>query len=180
VFVIVAAAAAFCLGGTAAWQLLHVSYPANWSGAQAALSEARGPALLAVLLLIGVASAAGQEVFFRGAMQTALARRFGPVLAIGATSVAFGIYQRETLRGLEAGLLGILAGVVTEWSGSAWAGVATHVTNNMLATALAPIETAREPTTALAAVALTLVVLVGSLTWLRRALAAPSAEPPAG
>ena len=180
VLVIVAAAAAFCLGGTAAWQLLHVSYPANWSRAQAALSAARGPALLAVLLLIGVASAAAQDLFFRGAMQTAFSRRFGPGLAIAVTSLAFAVYQRDPLRGVEAAFLGILAGLVTEWSGSVWAGVATHVTNNMLATALAPVEVAQEPATALAAVALTLAVLAGSLTWLRRSLSAPSAELPAG
>jgi len=180
VLVIVAASAAFCLGGTAAWQLLHVSYPANWSRAQAALTAARGPALLAVLLLIGVASAAGQDLFFRGAMQTAFSRRYGPALAIGLTSLAFAIYQRDPLRGLEAAMLGILAGLLTEWSGSVWAGIATHVTNNTLATALAPIETAKEPSTALAAVALTLLVLAGSLTWLRRSLSASSAELPAG
>ena len=180
VLVIVAAAAAFCLGGTAAWQLLHVAYPANWSRAQAALTAARGPALLAVLLLIGVASAAGQDLFFRGAMQTAFSRRYGPALAIGVTSLAFAIYQRDPIRGLEAALLGILAGLVTEWSGSVWAGIATHVTNNMLATALAPLETPQEPATALAAVALTLLVLAGSLMWLRRSLSPPSAELPAG
>jgi membrane protease YdiL (CAAX protease family) len=180
VLVIVAASAAFCLGGTAAWQLLHVSYPANWSRAQAALSAARGPALLAVLLLIGVASAAGQDLFFRGAIQTAFSRRYGPALAIAVTSLGFAIYQRDPLRGFEAALLGILAGLVTEWSGSVWAGVAAHVTNNMLATALAPIETAQEPATALAAVALTLLVLAGSLTWLRRSLSPPSAELRAG
>ena len=180
VLVIVAAAAAFCLGGTAAWQLLNVSYPANWSRAQAALSTARGPALLAVLLLIGVASAAGQELFFRGAMQTAFSRRCGPAVAIGATSLAFAIYQRDPLRGLEAALLSILAGLVTEWSGSVWAGIATHITNNLLATALAPVETAQEPATALAAIAVTLLVLAGSLTWLRRSLSPPSAELPAG
>jgi uncharacterized protein len=180
VLVIVAAAAAYCLGGTAAWQLLRMSYPANWSRAQAALSAARGPALLAVLLLIGVASAAGQDLFFRGAMQTAFSRRFGPAVAIVATSLAFAVYQREPVRGIEAALLGILAGLVTEWSGSVWAGIATHVTNNVLATALAPVETAQEPATALAAIGLTLLVLAGSLIWLRRSLSAPSAELPAG
>jgi membrane protease YdiL (CAAX protease family) len=180
VLVIVAAATAFCFGGNAAWQLLRIAYPANWTLAQAALSGARGPSLLAVLLLIGVASAAGQDLFFRGAMQTAFSRRFGPAFAIGVTSLAFAVYQREPMRGIEAAMLGIFAGLVTEWSESVWAGVTAHVTNNTIATALAPVEGTTEPATALAAIALTAAVLAGSLTWLRRDLVARSSRRPAG
>jgi membrane protease YdiL (CAAX protease family) len=141
-----------------------------------ALVGAVGLELFAAVLVIGVLAGAAEEAFFRGYMQAALAARWDPWLAIGATSLAFGLMHLEWLHALLALALGLWLGIVTERMDSALPAVIAHVVNNTLFTLLTATTGTLAgfwPNAALGAAAV--VVFAGAVLWFARRRAPASA-----
>ena len=108
---------------------------------EAALSGARGGALLLALVAVGVAPAVGEELLFRGLLQRALAERFGAAFAIVASALLFGAAHLDTQQGSAAFALGLYLGAVAHATGGVRAAIACHAVNNaaaVLGVALAP------------------------------------------
>jgi membrane protease YdiL (CAAX protease family) len=85
------------------------------------------------LLAIALASAFGEELFFRGMLQRGLAPRLGTAAAIAVTSVAFGAAHDDWAQGTAAVVLGSYLGVVAARTGSIRPAIVAHAVNNGLA-----------------------------------------------
>jgi len=108
---------------------------------QEALRQASGANLLGAILFIGPMTGLGEELFFRGFVQTRLRERWGRWPAIVGASLAFGLYHFDPVHSSLAFLSGLLLGWIVEASGSLWPAVAAHAVNNSVAvilTALLP------------------------------------------
>lgn len=135
-----------------------------------ALSGAAGTNLFAAVLVIGVIAGSAEEIFFRGYMQTRLAQRLRPGLAILLTSVAFGLLHLEWIHATLALALGLYLGWITELAGSALPAITCHVINNTLFTVLtALLGTVEAPGPNGVLLVASLLVFGGCVAWLRRA-----------
>jgi membrane protease YdiL (CAAX protease family) len=122
---------------------------AGWGGTGTLGAMARvmqgvsGPMLALSIVVLGAMAGTGEELFFRGFMQTRLRQRLGPWPAIAITSLVFGITHADPVHGVLALLLGVYLGWATELAGSVWPAVAVHAANNavwVLLVALLPLE----------------------------------------
>ncbi len=98
------------------------------------------------LLFIGVTGPLGEEMFFRGFMQTRLSQRWRRLLAIGVTAAAFGLIHMDPIQSPFALILGLYFGWLTESSGSIRPAIAAHALNNCLSvvgTRFAPADVSR-------------------------------------
>ncbi|MEE8408334.1 MAG: CPBP family intramembrane glutamic endopeptidase, partial [Myxococcota bacterium] len=95
-----------------------------------AVVEASGTGFLLVLFATGLMAGAGEEIFFRGFMQTRLRRRWGAWPAILITSVAFGLLHFDWIHSPMAFCMGLFLGWITETTGSIRPAIAAHVVNN--------------------------------------------------
>jgi membrane protease YdiL (CAAX protease family) len=139
-----------------------------------AIEGATGPELFAAVVVIGVLAGSAEEVFFRGYMQTRLRERWSAPLAVGVTSVAFGLLHLEWIHAAMAVLLALWLGFITERAGSALPAVSAHVINNMVFTVLTatvgtPLDRALNMTLLMGAA----VVFFGCVLWIWR-LSVPS------
>jgi len=86
------------------------------------------------VLVIGVVAAAGEELFFRGALLTALRRMIrNPHVAIWVVAVIFSAIHFQFYGFLPRMLLGSFLGYLLYWSGSIWLPVYAHFLNNAMA-----------------------------------------------
>jgi len=85
------------------------------------------------LLAIGLASAAGEELFFRGAIQRGVATRLGTPAAIAVAALAFGVAHGDWLHGAAAAVLGAYLGIVAARADSIRPAVVAHAANNVVA-----------------------------------------------
>ena len=97
------------------------------------VSGARGPSLLASSLVLGIAPAIGEELFFRGLVQRGLEARFGPGIAIPLASLMFAAIHGDPVHALAALVLGLYLGVVAHLSGGIRAAILCHAANNLVA-----------------------------------------------
>jgi membrane protease YdiL (CAAX protease family) len=145
-----------------------------------ALQGAVGPELFNAVIVIGVLAPAAEEVFFRGYMQSRLAARWPPWVAVGVTSACFGVLHLEWLHALLAFVIGFYFGALSEMTGSVLPAIACHVVNNSLSTVLtaaAGTVEAFRPNVVLLVVAG--AVFVVCLAWLRSSLGTSAPTPPA-
>ena len=94
-------------------------------------ADQRGFEALALALLSGI----GEELFFRGAMQQALAMKLGTTAGILATSLVFALFHVPFTRRLftwpaMAFVAGVVLGYLLHWTGSLVAPIAAHVVVN--------------------------------------------------
>jgi len=141
--------------------------------------------LLLPFVAIALASAAGEELFFRGFLQRGIAARFGSAAAIAVAALAFGAAHGDWVHGAAATVLGVYLGVVAARADSIRPAIAAHVANNavaLLEKALGlslpdgPIVT---PASLAAGVTLGCVAL-GAIATDRPAGSAPALQSPAG
>jgi membrane protease YdiL (CAAX protease family) len=85
------------------------------------------------LTALALASAIGEELFFRGMLQRGLAPRLGTAAAIVLSSLAFGAAHDDWAQGAAATVLGTYLGVVTARTGSIRPAIVAHAVNNALA-----------------------------------------------
>lgn len=98
-----------------------------------AITEASGGMFVAVLLVVGLFAGVAEELFFRGFMQTRLAERWSPRVAVAVTALAFGLLHFDPVHSLLACGLGLWLGLVVERAGSIRPAIAAHVVNNLFA-----------------------------------------------
>lgn len=101
-----------------------------------AIAGLRGPVLLVAALVIGLSPALGEEVLFRGYIQTRLRQRWPRLVALLVTSVLFGVIHFDWVQGSFAVLLGLWVGEITDRTGSIWPAVVGHAVNNAGATVM--------------------------------------------
>jgi membrane protease YdiL (CAAX protease family) len=105
-----------------------------------ALGSLRGPILVVAAAVVGLAPGFGEEMLFRGYMQTRLTRRWGRLVSIAIVSFLFALIHVDLIQGSFVLLLGFYLGEVTERAGSIWPAIVSHAVNNSLSTLLAPLS----------------------------------------
>jgi len=106
----------------------------EWANAlEATFQRFLGPLPLRAVLFLAAASSAGEELFFRGALQPALGEVIGGPLALVATSAAFAALHVLPEGGSArygwtafAFVLGLCLGALYEWSQSLLPPIALH------------------------------------------------------
>ncbi|MCS6820111.1 MAG: CPBP family intramembrane glutamic endopeptidase [Chitinophagales bacterium] len=89
--------------------------------------------LLALVLVLAVLPALGEEIFFRGVVQKILSEsRLGPHGAIFFTSVAFSAMHFEFENSLAIFFMGLMLGYIFYFTQSLWASIAAHFMNNFI------------------------------------------------
>lgn len=89
---------------------------------------------LVPLLVISFVGPIGEEVVFRGAIQSRLVRRHGAWLGILLTSVFFGIYHWDFTQGLFAFVIGLYLGFVAYRTRSILPAILCHMAINVTST----------------------------------------------
>jgi len=84
-------------------------------------------------LVTGVAPGIAEELLFRGYIQSRLLRRWPAPVAIGVTSVLFGIYHMNAEQLFTTSFMGLWLGVIAWRTGSVVPGMAAHVAINVFA-----------------------------------------------
>ena len=109
---------------TGAWQ---------WTTALKVVEASRQapPGLFALLLLFGaVGAGTGEELFFRGYLQTRLVQRWGRVAGIAVSATVFGLIHTDPIHTPIALVLGVFLGWLAERTGSVRLPIVVHVLNN--------------------------------------------------
>lgn len=110
----------------------------NWetAGAQATavlLSDKSVIGLVSGILMIGCLTGLGEELLFRGSLQSILMRtRLGPHFAIWASAFIFSAIHFQFFGFVPRLLLGAFFGYLFWWSGSLWLSVIAHALNNSI------------------------------------------------
>jgi len=135
---------------------------------------------IALALLAGILAPACEELTFRGYLQTTLALRRGPRVAIAAGALLFAALHLDPVRFPALLVLGALFGWLTWRAGSIWPAVAAHAANNGLAAGLLLAAGVPEPppSPSLGAIAAALVGGGGALALLVALYRAASPSPP--
>lgn len=100
------------------------------------VAGARGSSLLASSIVLGLAPAVGEELFFRGLVQRGLELRVGPGVAIPVAASLFAIIHGDAAHAAAAFVLGLYLGAVAFLSGGVRAAILCHAANNLAAVAL--------------------------------------------
>lgn len=82
------------------------------------------------LLTVAVVPGIGEEVLFRGAILSSVARRFTPYRAVFASALLFGIMHMNPWQFTGALVLGMIYGLMAWWTGSIVPSVLAHAVNN--------------------------------------------------
>jgi membrane protease YdiL (CAAX protease family) len=85
---------------------------------------------LGMLLSVAVIVPFAEELFFRGALFTALGRSGPAFVAIGTTSIAFALAHQEPRNWAPLMLVALTLGCLRSLGGSIWSGVALHAAFN--------------------------------------------------
>ncbi len=117
--------------------LLHSVAPGFFDAAGLAtfnqlFTSASPLAFVGLTFVVATGPGIGEELFFRGFVLRAFRAELPAWIAVGFSSLLFGILHMDVLQGLGAMLIGIYLGVVALRTGSVWPGVAAHAVNNLL------------------------------------------------
>ena len=114
---------------------------AGWEG-RGALGELQRafahPSASIVALAVGIlgfGAGAGEELFFRGYLQTRLAQRWGAFASVFVSAALFGIAHLDPMHSTFAFLVGLLLGWVSLRAGTIRVTLVAHVLNNVLSVA---------------------------------------------
>lgn len=104
------------------------------------------PSFALFALLVGAGAPIGEELFFRGFMQTRLSERWHRAAAIGVTALLFGVMHLDPVQGAFAVVMGFYLGWLADAARSIRPAIAAHAANNcaslLLGRFLAPETTA--------------------------------------
>lgn len=100
------------------------------------LSVSSYSALALNLLVMAAIPALGEELFFRGILQTVLGEKLNRHLAVWITAFIFSAIHLQFYGFLPRFLLGAALGYLFLFSGSIWASIVAHFVNNALAVLL--------------------------------------------
>ena len=97
---------------------------------------ARGPGLALLFLFLVVGAPVVEELFFRGLLQRALARRFGPRWAVAVSAVVFGLIHFQPLLFFGLAAFGVVLGLLAHRSGRLGPGIVAHAAFNAVTVVL--------------------------------------------
>ncbi len=97
------------------------------------IASASGWQVPAIVLAISLGPAVGEELLFRGYIQTRLAARFGALWGITAASVLFGLMHMDPIHSVLAAILGLYLGFVAYRFDSIIPSICAHAFNNLTA-----------------------------------------------
>ena len=107
------------------------------------LLNVSSPALmLANIITIALIPAVTEELFFRGWIQTSLARRMNPHIAILITAIVFSALHFQPLAFIPRTAFGLIYGYILLRSGSLWLTMTAHFVNNAVIVLFAYLSTA--------------------------------------
>jgi membrane protease YdiL (CAAX protease family) len=154
--------------------LLHLTKSGPMDVIAGMVRDASPGLKVAAVVAIGLGAGTGEELFFRGFLQTRLAARYGAAAAIVVTSLAFAFIHLNAVQGCFAFAAGLWLGWVAVRTGSIWPCIAAHVFSNSISTVL---MTTADPTSRGAgrwvAVGLGTAIWVGCWRLLRRRMTSP-------
>ena len=128
------------------------------------------PEIVVAALTIGVAAGTGEELFFRGLVQTAVVARLGRWAGIGIASAAFAIVHLDPMHSTLAMVMGVFLGWAAERAGSIVPVIVAHVLNNVVYVLLARAQPEGVPaSTSVVMLGIGLVVFVAGVLLLRHA-----------
>jgi membrane protease YdiL (CAAX protease family) len=87
----------------------------------------------AMIVTVAIAAPFGEELFFRGYALPALARSWGPTVAVLLTGAMFSVLHLNKIGFVGLWEIGILLALLRLWSGSLWPSMLCHAANNALA-----------------------------------------------
>jgi membrane protease YdiL (CAAX protease family) len=96
----------------------------------AAMRELSPFGLAVANLAIGILPGTGEELLFRGYIQTRLCARWGMQRGIACTALMFGVIHFDLVQGTYAVIIGLFLGYMTERYGSILPAIIIHATNN--------------------------------------------------
>jgi len=140
------------------------------------MATASPAGLLLAVLIVGILAPVGEELFFRGYMQTRLRRAWSAGPSVLLTALAFGVIHGELVHGVLAFGIGIYLGILTERTGSVVPSVICHAVNNSASVLLS--AWVGSPTGVglnAAIVVATAAIVAGALRWIARTTPAPAA-----
>lgn len=97
------------------------------------IGSARGLESVFVVLAISLGPGIGEELLFRGYIQTRLLERHAPLVAILVTSLLFGLMHMDPLQSVLTVFMGAYLGFLVHRFGSLWPAVGAHALNNGIA-----------------------------------------------
>lgn len=106
-----------------------------------AQDQGAAPALALLVLIPPLC----EETFFRGILFRGILARFGPALALGATSLLFALLHRTVVQTGLMIFLGCYFGVLVYLTGSLWSSLVAHGVNNLAVLTLMWIYKGRLP-----------------------------------
>ncbi len=114
-----------------------VSVLESEAAAEAAVTTMMGgptvPDLIVDLLILGLFTGLGEELFFRGALQRLLlSRPMGIHAAVWIAAALFSLMHGQPVGFVARMLLGAMMGYMAAWTASTWTAVAAHALNNSL------------------------------------------------
>lgn len=151
----------------------------QWTTALKVVESSRqAPAgLFALLLLFGaVGAGTGEELFFRGYMQTRLVQRWGRVAGLAVSATVFGLIHMDPIHTPIALVLGVFLGWLAERTGSVRLPIVVHVLNNATSFLLTRYVTPFSQMPASANLSLVVgcsLLVVGAIVLLRRTGTSP-------
>ena len=139
---------------------------------------------VAMLVTVAVAAPLGEELFFRGYALPAVARSWGPAVAVVVTGAMFSVLHLNKIGFVGLWEIGVMLALLRLWSGSLWPSIICHAANNALAGAafLLGWEDPSVPPSALllaAGIALSIVGAVVAVRVVRNLPRNPLEEPAA-
>jgi membrane protease YdiL (CAAX protease family) len=149
--------------------LIGVGPGANIQWISRSLAAATPAMLVLAVLVVGALAPLGEELFFRGYMQTRLRRVWSVGPAVLVTALAFGLIHGEWIHGAMAAGLGVYLGLVAERTVSVVPPVICHMANNTVSALLSATVGSPQglwPNGALLVVSA--VVFAASLRWMAR------------
>ena len=91
---------------------------------------AHGASFLVLVLLVGIGAPIVEEIFFRGLLQPAAVRRFGPVGGVMFTAVFFGAAHLQALQFPALAVFGLVLGTLAHRTGRLGPGIVAHIVFN--------------------------------------------------
>ncbi len=104
--------------------------------ARTIVGVARGPGLAVLALFLVVGAPIVEELFFRGLLQRALARRFGPRWAVAVSAVVFALIHFQPLLFPGLAAFGVVLGLLAHRSGRLGPGIVAHAAFNAVTVVL--------------------------------------------
>lgn len=97
------------------------------------LGEPTFSSLILSILIVGILTGLGEELFFRGALQNIFRTRpMNPHYAIWITAIIFSALHFQFYGFIPRILIGVFFGYLVLWSGSIWLPIFAHALNNSL------------------------------------------------